>query len=87
MGKNKNKNNKKFGEILIKNGFASENEVKDALKDQKAYLEKNKLHKKIGAILCEKGILSEEDIRLTIREQEKTSGFMRYLASIFNITR
>lgn len=87
MGINKNKNNRKFGEILIKNGFASENDIKDALKDQKEYLEKNKLHKKIGAILCEKGILREEDLRFTLKEQEKTGGFMRYLAGIFNITR
>lgn len=65
------KNKQKFGEILIKKGLATREDVEEALKIQKEIWETKQVQKKIGTILSEKGVIDVEDIDYVLEEQKR----------------
>jgi hypothetical protein len=77
---------KKFGEIAIEKGLASEKEVGEALQAQKEYLEMHRIHKKIGAILTEKGVLTPDDVKTILEEQNKQASLMAWLVAFFRMS-
>ena len=78
---------KKFGEIAVVKGLATENDIQEALRTQKEFDEKDKLHKEIGAILTEKGILTPNDVRTILDEQKGQTGLMAWFAALFGLSR
>lgn len=78
---------KKFGEIAVGKGLASEEDVKEALRTQKEYAEKHKMHKKIGAIMTEKGILTPNDVKTILGEQKGQTSTMAWFAALFGLSR
>ena len=82
------KDKDKFGEILIDKGFATKNDVEEALRIQKEIRETKQIQKKIGVILLEKGIVDTEDIDKVLAEQRRREGFFLkgLVYSIFHST-
>ncbi len=70
------RNKKKFGEIVIEKGLATQKDVEEALRLQKELEENKQDQKKIGAILHEKGIIDLEDIEEIVAEQRRGEGFI-----------
>ncbi|MFC1548850.1 hypothetical protein ACFL5E_02715 [Candidatus Omnitrophota bacterium] len=83
----KKKKAKKFGEIAVSKGLATEEDVKEALRIQKEWEEKHKAHKEIGAILTEKGVLAPSDVKLILEEQKGQIGAMAWFAALFGLSR
>ena len=83
----KRKKTKRFGEIAIHKGFASEQDITEALNIQKEYIEKHKIHKKIGLILTEKGVLSPNDVKTILEEQKGHTSIMAWFAALFGLSR
>ncbi|MBD3426403.1 MAG: hypothetical protein GF409_04125 [Candidatus Omnitrophica bacterium] len=81
------KKTKKFGEIAVGRGLASEDEVKEALRIQKEYEQKHQQHKEIGAIMTEKGILSPNDVKSILDEQKGQASIMAWFAALFGLSR
>ena len=83
------KNRKKFGEILIEKGLATQEDIDGALKTQKETQETKQIQKKIGTILYEKGVIDLEDIENVLEEQKQFEGFIlkSFIYSIFNQTK
>jgi len=81
------KRKKRFGEIAVKKGMASSNDVEAALRIQREYAEKHKIHKEIGAILTEKGILTPNDVTTILEEQKDQQGTMAWFTALFNLNR
>jgi len=71
----RNRNRKKFGEILIAKGLASRQDVEEALRAQKEMQETKQVQKAIGVILSEKGIIDEEDVENVLKEQNRGESF------------
>lgn len=65
------KKKKKFGEILIKKGLATKEDIEDALRIQKEIRETKQIQKQIGAILQERGVIETEDIDNVLAEQRQ----------------
>ena len=82
----KGKKPKKFGEIAIHKGLASEKDIKEALRTQKEYMEKHQMHKEIGAILSEKGVLTPEDVNLILDEQKRQDSLMAWFYAFFRLS-
>ncbi|MDP2913815.1 MAG: hypothetical protein Q8N91_07435 [Candidatus Omnitrophota bacterium] len=80
------KKKKRFGEILIKRGLATKEDIEEALKIQREIKEKKQIQKNIGTILHEKGVIDLEDIKNVLDEQrEGESFFLKSLVySIFH---
>ena len=83
----KRKKAKKFGEIAVDKGLASEKEVQEALEAQKEYLEKHKIQKEIGAILTEKGVLTPNDVKTILDEQKGQKSLMAWFYALFQLSR
>jgi hypothetical protein len=83
----KGKKVKKFGEIAVDKGLASEKEVREALEAQKEYMAKHKIHKQIGAILTEKGVLTPNDVRTILEEQKSRKSLMAWFYALFQLSR
>lgn len=66
----------KLGEILIKNGLATKEQVEDALDTQKEIRDTKKIEKTLGAILVERGIITSEDVVGALKEQRAKEGFI-----------
>jgi hypothetical protein len=86
LGIFKKKEKPKFGEIAVRKGYASEDDVTGALEAQKEYLEKHKIHKHIGAILMEKGVLTPDDVKLILEEQKREESLMAWFYAFFNLS-
>jgi mannitol/fructose-specific phosphotransferase system IIA component (Ntr-type) len=83
----KRKKTKRFGEIAIDRGLASEEDVKEALQIQQKYEEKHKVHKEIGAIMTEKGILTPNDVKSILDEQKGQASTMAWFTALFGLSR
>ena len=83
----KRKKAKKFGEIAVGRGLASEEDVKEALRIQKDYEEKHKVHKEIGAIMTERGILTPNDVKSILDEQKGMDSTMAWFTALFGLRR
>jgi len=70
------KKREKFGEILIKKGLATREEIENALREQKELREAKNIQKEIGAILCERGVICMEDVEDTLREQKRMDDYI-----------
>ncbi|MFH1798735.1 MAG: hypothetical protein ABH844_05300 [Candidatus Omnitrophota bacterium] len=81
------KKRKKFGEIAIARGLASEQDIREALRIQKEYAEKHEIHKEIGAILTEKGIFSPNDVKTILEEQKGQISLMAWFTALFGLNR
>ena len=63
---------KKLGDILVQSGYISEEDLGNALKEQK------RLGKKLGEILVEKEFVTEEDLLNKRKEKlEERGGFKK----------
>jgi general secretion pathway protein E/type IV pilus assembly protein PilB len=60
--------NVRLGDLLIKKGIISENELSEALKEQQK-LKKNGVYKKLGEILIELGFATEKEILEALSQQ------------------
>jgi small-conductance mechanosensitive channel len=78
---------KRFGEIAVDKGLASEEDIREALRIQKEYAEKHKVHKEIGAILTEKGVLSPEDVKSILEEQKGHTWAVAWFSALFGLSR
>ncbi len=78
---------KRFGEIAVSKGLASEKDIAEALNIQKEYEEIHKIHKKIGTILTEKGVLAPSDVKMILEEQKGQVGIMAWFAALFGLSR
>ena len=76
-----------FGQIAVKKGLASQQDITAALRIQKAYKERQKIHKEIGAILIEKGILTPNNVRDILEEQKKPVSIIAWFTALFNLNR
>lgn len=83
----KRKKAKRFGEIAVGKGLASEKDIAEALKIQKEYAEKHATHKEIGAILTKKGILTPDDVKTILEEQKDQKSTMAWFFALFNLSR
>jgi hypothetical protein len=83
----KRKNVKKFGQIAVEKGLATEKDIQEALKEQKEWAEKHKIHKEIGAILTEKRILTPGDVKTILEEQKSPISVMAWFAALFGMSR
>jgi hypothetical protein len=82
------KRSRKFGEIAIAKGLATEKDVRDALLLQKEYQEKHNTAKELGAILTEKGVLTPNDVKSIIEDQKKEdSGLLAWFIALFGLSR
>jgi hypothetical protein len=70
------KKKKKFGEIAVEKGFATQKDIDEALKTQREIWESKNIQKQIGAILHDKGVIELEDIERVVEEQRNTEGFI-----------
>lgn len=70
------KKREKFGEILIKRGLATREEIDSALREQEELRETKNIQKQIGAILCERGIIDMPDVEDVLREQKRVDDFI-----------
>jgi hypothetical protein len=82
----KRKKTKKFGEIAVDKGLASEKDIGEALETQKEYLEMHKIQKKIGAILTENGVLTPNDVKTILEEQKSQISLMAWLVAFFRMS-
>lgn len=87
MGLFKKNKNKRFGEIAVTKGMASEEDIKKALNVQKEYMEKHKIHKAIGAILTEHSVLSPDDVKNIIQIQKGQIGITAWFTALFGLSR
>ena len=76
-----------FGEIAVKRGFASNKDIAEALRLQRAYREKHNSQKKLGAILFEKGIINSEDLSRILQEQKPRTSLMAWFCALFGLSR
>ncbi len=83
----KRKKAKKFGEIAVSKGLASQRDIEEALKLQEEYEEKHKIHKEIGAILTEKGVLTPNDVVTILEEQKGQMSTMAWFSALFGLSR
>ena len=86
LGIFKRKKAKKFGEIAVEKGLASEKDVQEALRHQKEYEEIHQIHKEIGAILTEKGVLAPSDVKTILEEQDRPIGLMAWFCALFRLS-
>ena len=63
----------RFGHIAVKNSFATQGEINQALKAQKKIFEKTKTIKLIGDILVESGALTMEQCDVILFKQKRIS--------------
>ena len=78
---------KKFGEIAVSKGLASQKEIDEALRDQEEYAKKHNIHKKIGIILTKKNILGPDDVKRILEEQKGTKGIMAWFFELFSLNK
>ena len=81
------KKRKRFGEIAVSRGLASEEDIKRALEKQQEYIEKHRIHKQIGAILTEQGVLAPEDVRTVLQAQKGPAGITAWFYALFGLSR
>lgn len=82
----KNKD-KLFGEIAISKGLASKEDIVNALRIQKEFLERQNIHRAIGAILIENGVLKPDDVKNILDDQRNSMGWMAWVAELFSLSR
>ena len=82
----KTKRKKRFGEIAVSKGLASQKDVDEALKLQKEYSEKHQIQKQIGAILTEKGVLTPDDVKTILEEQKGQTSMMAWFYAFFSMS-
>lgn len=87
FGLTKKKKNKRFGEIAVSKGLASEEDIEKALSAQREYIEKNNMHKTIGAILNDHGILTTEDVKLILDHQKNQTNMTAWFYALFGLSR
>ncbi len=64
-----------LGQLAVKNGFASEDEVARALDEQRRlYQEEHRLPKRLGEILAGIGTLSEQQVDALLKAQVRLAG-------------
>ncbi len=78
---------KKFGQIAVEKGLATEKDIQEALKEQKEWARQHKIQKKIGAILTEKKILTPDDVKMILEEQKSQMSLMAWFAALFGMSR
>ena len=78
---------KKFGEIAVAKGLASQANIDEALRLQKEFLEQDSFHKKIGMILFEKGVIAEKDIEFILAEQKRQMSLIAWFYALFNLNK
>ncbi|MFH1407216.1 MAG: hypothetical protein ABIH01_04380 [Candidatus Omnitrophota bacterium] len=77
---------KKFGQIAVKKGLATEDKLQEALAKQKDRQDKGLRHEKIGEILQGMGLITKEQIESILEEQKKFF-LANWIYSIFHIHR
>lgn len=77
---------KRFGEIAVGKGFATDKEISKALKQQREFNEKDKIHKEIGLILTENGVLTPNDVKSILDEQKGQIGIMAWFIALFRLS-
>ena len=87
MGLFKKKKARRFGEIAVSKGMASEEDIKRALDTQKKYIEKHNIHKVIGAILTEHSVLTTADVQEILETQKGPAGITAWFAALFGLSR
>ncbi len=64
----------RFGQIAVKRGFATRQQVNDALKQQLRQFRQEKRKRMIGDILVESGVITQEQRQAISREQQQIQG-------------
>src|SRR6185436_7985266 len=70
----------KIGELLVRKGAASSNQIDEALAVQRQRISERKTNQKLGDILVEKKVLSASVIREILEEQKIGRGEKRVLS-------
>ena len=70
LGIFKRKKAKKFGEIAVEKGLASEKDVQEALRHQKEYEEIHQIHK----------------VKTILEEQDRPIGLMAWFCALFRLS-
>lgn len=82
------KRSRKFGEIAVAKGLATEKDVCDALLLQKEYAQKHNTAKELGAILTEKGVLTPNDVKAILEDQKKeNTSLIAWFTALFGLSR
>lgn len=77
---------KRFGEIAVGKGLATDKEIGKALKQQREFNEKDRIHKEIGLILTENGVLTPNDVKSILDEQQGQIGIMAWFIALFRLS-
>jgi hypothetical protein len=79
MGK---KNTLRFGEIAIRKGIITTDQLEEALEEQTYQYLSNNIHKLIGEILCEKGWMTQTQIVIVLEDHIKNRNSKPYPSAI-----
>lgn len=76
------KNMLRFGEIAIKKGIITEDQLEEALEEQLYQYLSNNSHRLIGEILCEKGWMTQAQIVIVLEDHIKNRNSKSYTSVI-----